>query len=213
MGQVIALSGWKGAGKDFAAEYLRDTYGFQRLALADVLKDMVAEMFNIPRDSCDDRILKERSLLTLPARPVDSFSDTVHSVLRTELIEGYWTPRALCILLGSLCRSVDPDYWVRRIASTINKNPGTNYVITDVRYRNEVRVLQEVVPGVIVARVDRGEKPLTTDASENDLNDFQFGIRLDNTGSATQYYRQLDRLVDNGNMGRLPDGSILQYGE
>ena len=109
MGQVIALSGWKGSGKDFAAEYLRDTYGFQRLALADILKGMVTDMFGISRNSCDDRVLKEQGLLELPVRPVDLFSEGIHNMLRAELSQQNWTPRALCILLGSVCRSVDPD--------------------------------------------------------------------------------------------------------
>lgn len=212
MGQVIALSGWKGSGKDFAADYLVGNYGFRRLALADVLKEMVADLFNIPISACHDRILKETGITKYPVRAVDPFSETIHTLLATELQNQYWTPRAMCILLGSICRSVDPNFWVQRVVDTIKKDPMGRYVITDVRYQNEVQVLRQQLPGITLARVLRAPGPGTADPSENDLNDYVFPNILDNRGSALDYYRQLDVLVDREGMGSLPDGSTIIFG-
>lgn len=211
MAQVIALSGWRSSGKDFGASYLVDTYGYQRLALADTLKDRVAEQFNIPRHYCDDRVLKEAPLMHLPVESVDGFSDNLHKIMHDDLSSGYWTPRALCILMGSICRSVEPNYWVKQIIRTIQKNPHMNYVITDVRYKNEIRVLEAAIPGIIVARVNRSEAPLTSDPSETDLNDWEFRVSLDNRSSPDNYYRQLDILADDGTFSKLADGNYLRF--
>ena len=213
MGKVIALSGWKGSGKDFGAEYLRDTHGYHRLALADILKDQVSTLFNVPRSILDDRVGKEQGIATLPVRPADTFTRVVQELLKAELVTGSWTPRAICILIGSVFRSVDPDYWVNMIINTIKDAPQYNYVITDIRYRNELQVLGSAFPNLLAARVERVASPGTMEASENDLNDWKFPVVLDNRGRAADYYSQLDLLVDDTSVGRMVDGSYIQYGE
>jgi hypothetical protein len=213
MGQVIALSGWKGSGKDFAADYLVSHYGFTRIALADILKEHVANMFGIPVAACHDRLQKEVGIPSLPVRSVDLFSDQLHKLLTSELASGYWTPRALCILVGSTCRAVDPDYWVRQVVKQIRQRPEGRYIITDMRYRNEAAVFLREIPNIVLGRVLRAPGPGTDDPSENDLNDYQFPVVLNNYGAAIDYYRQLDILVDDPSMSRLADGSVIRYGD
>ena len=45
---VFLLSGWSTAGKDSVGAILQSEYGVQRLAFADVLKEMIAEEFQFP---------------------------------------------------------------------------------------------------------------------------------------------------------------------
>jgi len=72
--KVIAFSGWKRSGKDSCAEYLIESYGFFRVALADPLKDAVAKEYGIDRGSLDDPNRKEAPILTMPVKPQDGFS-------------------------------------------------------------------------------------------------------------------------------------------
>jgi hypothetical protein len=72
--RIIALSGWKGSGKDTVAAYLERAHGFKRVSFADPLKDRVSEQFGIARTSLDDPNLKEQPLLKLPVNPRDRYS-------------------------------------------------------------------------------------------------------------------------------------------
>jgi cytidylate kinase len=66
---IVAVSGWKGSGKDTAAKILVEKYGFRRVAFADVLKDMVADQYGIVRSHCDDPAFKEKPIMSMPASP------------------------------------------------------------------------------------------------------------------------------------------------
>lgn len=51
---IIGLCGKKGSGKDTAAQYLVDNYGYQRIGFADSLKESLANLFDIPIELIDD---------------------------------------------------------------------------------------------------------------------------------------------------------------
>lgn len=144
--KVIAISGWKGSGKDTVGDILVKTKGFTRVAFADSMKDMVASEYKIPRHYLDDLKLKEAPLEQYPVIPRDDFGLNLAKMLYREFrtIEGYipsdfyidpsgaflgvigrnitqlyWTPRALCILKGSSNGAVTSDYWTQKVISTI----------------------------------------------------------------------------------------------
>lgn len=147
--KVIAISGYKGSGKDTAADYLVKEHKAVRVAFADNLKDMVAREYDIPRSYMDDPQLKEAPLLHLPVTPKDDFSLELSKMLCTEFrtesgvqalepfIDAsgtflgsmgqyaeqlYWTPRSLVILKGSTNRAVTSDYWVSSTIDTIKSD-------------------------------------------------------------------------------------------
>ena len=193
---IVALSGWKGSGKDSVAKFMVEEHGFKRIAFADVLKDMVAETYKIPRSYMDDIQYKESALLNMPVRPVDKFSKMITEFMHKEFapVDGslYWSPRALCILEGSIKRSADPDYWVSRALSKAN-DPHGKYVITDVRYRSELTKLEELVSQskskdeLITVRVKRFDDSPSTDPSERDLDNTAMDVVIPN-------YNSLDHL-------------------
>lgn len=144
--KVIAISGWKRSGKDASAEYLIKNHNFKRVAFADVLKDMVADEYDIERSHCDDPAHKEQPLEGYPVTPKDDFSMMIArmmfrefrdingnapidfyidpsgaflGVMGRDVAQLYWTPRALCILKGSSNRAVDSSFWVGRAVREI----------------------------------------------------------------------------------------------
>lgn len=206
--KVIALSGWSGSGKDLCATYIKETYGFKRLAFADPLKDLAALNYNVPREHFHDVNFKEKALLQYPAVCQDSFSDTVieliekhlrteHGTQATAIFEDangyllsiengehfelYHTPRSLAVLEGSTKRTVDPNHWVK-IAIALGDPEGV-YVISDLRYRSEVAGLKDAIgaENVITMRVLRFENTDQTDSSERDLDNYDFDYYIDNS--------------------------------
>jgi hypothetical protein len=145
--KIIAISGFKRSGKDTTAEIMVNDYGFMRVAFADVLKDMVAKEYGIPREHCDDPKFKEAPIVHLPVTPKDDFSRMLCNFMVREFrdLSGnmpmeayndpsgaflgvmgrhaaqlYWTPRALCILKGSSNRAVTSQFWTEQTINLIN---------------------------------------------------------------------------------------------
>lgn len=234
MRKCIAISGWKRSGKDTAAERLINNHDFCRVAFADPLKDMVAEEFKIERSYCDDPKFKEAPLLQYPVMPKDDFSLNIAKMMykefRTE--EGhppmdyhvdasgafigvlgrdarqlYWTPRALCILKGSVNRSVDSSYWVGRALEYIQselEDPSCNssgawhegVVVSDLRYRSEVEQLRNALgKNLLTVRVNRFEDCQSSDPSERDLDNYKFDVVLDNKGTLEEFLVKVDKLI------------------
>jgi len=81
---IVMLSGWAGSGKDTLAKQMIDEISYSRVAFADVLKDMVAEQYDITRESLDDRDQKESPILRLPVESKDAFSMLVHEYMYRE---------------------------------------------------------------------------------------------------------------------------------
>ena len=208
---IIALSGWKQSGKDSAAKILIEEFGFKRIAFADVLKDMVAEEYGIPRNWMDDPNFKEKPILSLPVNPQDKFSEHMLLIQRGELrdaegnkpenydygdIKLYHTPRSLCILKGSVNRFVDPNYWVKRSLKDVEKN----IVITDMRYHNEanqvIRTAYENKVECKTVRIERFTTSPSSDSSERDLDSYDFQYRISNTGTVEEYHDKIRELAN-----------------
>lgn len=196
--RVIAISGWKRSGKDTLASHLVSQYGYEQLSFAASLKDSVAKQYNLARAMLDDQKLKEEPLLHLPAIPSDAFTEAVHNIMQDSLRSGYWTPRALCILEGSVKRSVYSNYWVSKVAEKIKENPDKKYVISDLRYKSEADTLRMLIPKeeLLVARVHRFQEIDTNDPSERDLDDYSFDVQLANLGSIEDYVKNIDFFLE-----------------
>ena len=193
MTRLIALSGYRGSGKDTSAEYMHKRYKFIPVSFAKKLKDMVASIYNISREDLDDTSRKEMPLMQYPAISTDSFTQAIHHKLTDELKSGYWTPRALCILEGSSKRAVHSNFWVRQVMSEVLENPQNRYVITDMRYKSEADTLKMLLPSVQFLRIERPSVVLTTqDPSERDLDDYPFSTRISNHGTHEDLGNTLD---------------------
>lgn len=238
--KVIAISGWKRSGKDASAQYLIDNKGFKRVAFADPLKDRVAEEYKVPRAHCDDPQFKEAAIEKYPVIPKDAYTLSVAKMMYKEFrtLSGkmpmdyhvdasgaflgvmgrhveqlYWTPRALCILKGSINRSVDSSYWVGAAIDMVKGNIQyhacadleltkqreaklNNFVISDLRYRSEVEQLRSAFgKDLITVRINRFDDCASNDPSERDLDTAKFDVVIENKGSLEELYSKIEELV------------------
>jgi hypothetical protein len=118
----------------------------------------------------------------------------------------YWTPRALCILKGSVNRTVRSDFWVQAAINSIKGQAEPmhkidfdghkNFVISDLRYQSEVNQLRQAFgKDLITVRVNRFETCNSQNASERDLDNGTFDVIIDNTASLEELQLKVQQLV------------------
>jgi hypothetical protein len=220
--KVIAVSGFKGSGKDLLASHLVQKYSFKRVSFADPLKDMVSDLFDIPREYLDDPKLKEQPLFQYPAPVTDGFTSMISRFMIQEFRtdEGFWaevadvseedgvlqsfvydwnnlyhTPRSLAILIGSSFRSASPSFWVNKAIKAINKSE-QNVVISDLRYRSEYEQLkQSFGEDLVTIRINRFDNCPSNDPSENDLLDYPHDFTITNKGTQEELFQKIDKVL------------------
>ena len=144
---IVGLVGLIGAGKGTVADLLVERHNFIKESFANSVKDAVSAIFGW------DRALLE--------------GDTPESRAWREQKDDFWSeklgremsPRLALQLMGTEAgRDVfHPDLWVHTVLNRCAKSPNNNYVIADVRFPNEIKVIQEA--GGVVIRVKRGDEP------------------------------------------------------
>lgn len=182
---VVGLSGRAQAGKDTVGQYLVEYHGFTRLAFADRLKKVLYELDPFVLISTTSGAFDKGV-----AQVVDRFGWEEAKKQIPEV-------RRLLQQLGVAMRGIDPDIWVEPVREAILANPG-RYVITDVRFPNELKMIWALGnrwrPAVNVL-VER-DVPEMAHISEHALVGFMFDEVLHNDGPVEELYTQVNRLYD-----------------
>lgn len=141
---IVGFVGFMGSGKGTAGDILANDFGFKKESFAGALKDVTALMFGWPR------VMLE--------------GDTEESRQWREQPEWFWsrkfgrdfTPREALQLIGTeVGRNIfHEDFWVMSLENRLRNG---DYVITDVRFPNEIDWIKK--QGGVVIEVGRGEKP------------------------------------------------------
>ncbi|WP_230469694.1 viperin family antiviral radical SAM protein [Lujinxingia vulgaris] len=163
---LIAISGVSGAGKDSAGQILSEELGYVRVAIADPLKELVGVLFGLTEEQ-------------------------LWGAQRNEVVEELGrSPRKLYQELGSFCREIDPNVWLRialrRIRELIGE--GQRVVCTDVRTHEEFEALQAEGASVwhITRRGAGAPEELSADATEREAQELarrEVGVVIDNDGT------------------------------
>jgi hypothetical protein len=163
---IIGLSGYAQSGKDTVADYLVKNHGYTRVAFADGVRDFLYEI--------NPRLWINIDTLTSIKYLVDSRGwDEAKKIEEV---------RRLLQNVGVGARKQFGDLiWVNMVLNKINFTG--NYVITDVRFKNEAAFIKKRDYATIW-RVDRpGVGPVNDHVSEIEMDDWDFDCRFINDGS------------------------------
>ena len=143
---IVGLLGFIGSGKGTAGDILKDM-GFTPVSFAKGVKDVAAEMFGWPRHLLEGDTQQSRDWREQP----DQFW--------SKEFGKDFTPRLALQLMGTeVGRDVfHKDFWVIKLKNYIQSNPNQSYVITDVRFQNEIQFVHNM-NGILV-EVQRGVTP------------------------------------------------------
>jgi hypothetical protein len=195
---LIAFSGKKFAGKDTAAEILIKKHGFKRIGLADKLKDICSEVFNIPREDMDAPSKKESAferevsfnvgnleyLKILISRDGFDFSDEIFTEVCKKFAGKKLTSiRDMLQTVGTdICRNfVKDDIWLSYVKKELELHP--NIVVTDARFKNERDYFKKL--GATLVLITRPNNPSeNSHISENQIgDDSEYDVLVTNDGS------------------------------
>lgn len=147
---VVGLVGFIGSGKGTAGDLLK-ARGFRQDSFAAPVKDACAAIFGWNRAALEGDTQSSRNFRETP----DEFW--------SEAFGRRFTPREAMQKMGTECgRNVyHPDIWTKaleyRITAAQAADDRVNYVITDVRFPNEAKLIREL--GGYVIEVARGDQP------------------------------------------------------
>lgn len=177
----IALYGSMGSGKDFAADYLINKYGFTRYAFADNVKVVAETWFS---ELYGDGTKKPRELL-----------QAVGTKFR-EIDENVWIKALLDDIERKNEQLIKEGFY------------SENIVITDCRMPNEYQKLKE--NGYVFVRIcasdeirkkrmiERGDIFKSSDIqhhTESFYNSFEYNHSISNDGTPEDLYRRIDYLM------------------
>lgn len=163
---IIGLSGYAQSGKDTVAKFLVEQRGFERIAFADPIRNLLWDM---------NPMLKDGFYLQ---GVVNAYGWDVAKTRFPEV-------RRLLQELGVAARKhIDSEVW---ITTALQKMSGDgNYVVTDVRFQNEAEALRSPFRkgNAQIWRVERnGVKAVNDHVSEHDLDNWDFDAYIHNNST------------------------------
>lgn len=206
---TVGLCGFKGSGKDTAADYLVSQYGYKKVSLADPLKRTCESIFDFPSDhlwgpsslrECPDERYLFSGLDPVDGVPLKEVAlDTSRHWQREsdgEFFPQFVTPRLALQSLGTEWgRRLSPNIWVVACLNHIRKSEYPRHAIPDVRFVNELTSIR--ASGGIVIRLLRGSRssnhPSELELEGIPLEDFNFVV--DNNSTKGYLYACLDAIM------------------
>ncbi|QHJ74506.1 hypothetical protein VH12019_00206 [Vibrio phage VH1_2019] len=210
---IIGINGQKRSGKDTVAQAIQDIhsdnayiYKFAdpiKEGLYIGLKEYGYEYADIDGQNNFDRevptfTLDEAIELVLTCceyANVDADYDYVYYTLlpHTKL----FSIRDLLQMTGTdVARSLDEQHWINYARNKYNelvfKNPDLVFIITDVRFQNELELVQEL--GGTMLQVNREGSLASNHVSDTELGFIEDAIQIDNNGSLEELHEQINKL-------------------
>jgi len=176
---LVGICGKAGSGKDTVGDYLIDRYGFKKIALADPIKRLVKDIFALDDYTVYDRVAREQELGRWPG----------------------WTVRKLLQFIGTelFREQIDNAIWVKSLWYKISDDKENNYVVSDVRFPNELQFFKdnakegEFFALKIVRPGYEGNVGLAGHASE--AYDLEGDEEIINDGTEEDLYGKIDQIV------------------
>lgn len=172
---ILGLMGKKGTGKTEVAIYLISNYNFIERAFADKLKEISADLFDIPLEEFYDRHGKN-------------------------CFDERWglTHRQILQKMGTeVGRVINPNVWVYHVKKWIERRPERDIVLSDVRFKSEVDAIQEL--GGFIWKIEKGRPTELFEedlhASEIEQDDIESDLVIHNNGSIADLHNVIDEAM------------------
>ena len=137
---IIAICGLKRCGKDTLADYIVSRYGFEKVKIADPLKEACKQLFGLTDAQVE---LDEKDVVD------DKWGVAPRQILQfvgTEMFQ---------FKLQELLPDIGRSFWMRQLLETHKKGC---IVISDMRFVHEYEILKAAQPDLVVIKIVRDSK-------------------------------------------------------
>jgi len=175
---LVGICGKAGAGKDTIGDHMVDEYGFEKISLADPIKRITQDIFVLDDYTVHDRVAREKDLPDWKG----------------------WSVRKLLQFIGTelFRENIDTEIWVKSLWLRVKKNPDKNYVVTDIRFPNEMEFFQdkgkEDFVSIKVIR-DGFDGAVGLSGHESEKYDLEAEHTLYNNGEISDLHKDIDKLM------------------
>lgn len=207
MQKVIGISGFAKSGKSTLAKLLVEKHGAKEIIFADHLKNVCAEVFDIPRNHFDDQSLKEVKF----AQPyvlsdmqisliIEKFGITdwnFDEVYAKHEYQKLTSPRHIAQYVGTdILRDIDSDIHVKTAMRKIEGQTGV-FVVSDMRFQNEFDAV--ITQGVTVGIVRDAVRPDLSNVHESERHIDSLVKQcthvIENNSTMEEFQAQVENLV------------------
>jgi hypothetical protein len=131
---IIGICGLIGSGKGTVADVLVQKHKFTKISFADKLKDAVSDLFGWERGLLEGVTNQSR---VWREQPDEFWSNEIGKDI---------TPRYVLQKFGTECmrQGFYDDIWVSFVKKKLIAEPNKNWVIPDVRFPNEVKMIKSI---------------------------------------------------------------------
>lgn len=178
---IVGLNGFKGSGKNVAAEHIAKVYGFEHVSFAGLLKESAAALFEL-KPTVWEEWKNDSTMEVLVQRRVPNTIPHVRLTVR-QFLQRYGT-EAHRDIFGE-------NFWVEQLFDTMDMEK--NYVISDARFESELLTIKKY--GGININIYRGESddPHPSEATPpEDLIDYW----ITNNGTLLGLYSIIETIME-----------------
>lgn len=181
--KIVAFSGFATSGKDTAAQVLIKEYGYTRLSFADKIRESLLILNPIVQTDNRGHVFRLREVVE------EEGWDEAKKTLEIR--------RLLQVMGTEVGRDTyDQDFWADLVSSQIYENlykpDCKGYVITDVRYENEVSVIASFRPYSFLIKILRPDTgPVNSHSSDKGLPNHLFDTVIMNDGTIPELHADI----------------------
>lgn len=192
---IYLVSGKKTSGKDTVANYISKKTLYPIYCFAQPIKEAISEIFGVSSYYFNQEN-KEKKLIRIH-KPSNRSSFDEHQID----LEKYtsFSVRSIMQDMGQYFRNnYDKNIWINLLIQKIKKDKVNNFIISDVRYKNEIEKIKETFKDVITIRINRPNtkhNKYSNHISETDLDEHLFDYTLNNTGTLEDLAVQVNSIL------------------
>jgi len=182
--KIIALCGYKGSGKDTAAEYLVTKYKYNHYKISEKLKEVIKLLFNLDDNDLEKNKDEINDKWGIEPRKIMQF-------IGTDMFQ---------YKLQELFPTIEKSFWIKSLFTDelINKikNEDHRVVISDLRFLHEYNLISNIYVSYSILKVqnsnlEKNDKHI----SENEFNNIPINDVILNNTNKQQLYNNIDHIA------------------
>lgn len=184
---IIGLTGQLQVGKDTVADYLVESYGFEKVGYADALYECVSALFDIDRETIERFKVEEVECYFSRSKEWPKVTLT-HPITMRQILQRMGTDVVRDI--------IGKDTWVRILVKKFIDNQNVDYVVKDVRFDNEANAIHQEDWNSFIWRIIRPGYIGDTHASEAGISNKYVNMEINNDGNIDKLYNAVDEIME-----------------